>query len=165
MLCVWYIWWICFHKDHACFRLKMYGVMLIFILVWYIMSYASRFYFVTHTCTPRMQWFRGSLLCVLVCANWHLRSFMNSIYIAHNKGEPLINHWIQKPNCLYLFVSFNRVVINHQKGGIESASSPLVDFGWLNDNTIKRSNIFSKCETRNWLSHRCLMKPKWCVVV
>ena len=123
------------------------------------------FYSVTHTCTPRMQWFRGSLLCVLVCANRHLRSFVDSIHITHIKGEPSINHWTQNPNCLYHFVSFNRVVINHQKGGIESASSPLVDFGWLNDNTIKRSHIFSKCETRNWLSHRCLMKPKWCVVV
>jgi hypothetical protein len=69
----------------------------LFILVWYILSYASLFYFVTYTCTPRMQWFSGSLLCVLVCANWHLRSLLNSIHIAHIKGEPLINHWTQKP--------------------------------------------------------------------
>jgi hypothetical protein len=30
-------------------------------------------------------------------------------------------------------------------GGGESASSPLVGFGELNDNTIKRSNEFAKC--------------------
>ena len=87
VLCVGYIWCIYFHKDHACFRLKMYGVMLsIYSYVIYCHMHHG-FYFITHTCTPRMQWFRGSLLCVLVCANWHLRSFVNSIHIAHIKGS------------------------------------------------------------------------------
>ena len=115
VLCVWYICCIYFHKDHACFRLKMYAFYL--FLCDKSCHMHHDFYFVTHTCTPWMQWFRGSLLCVLVCANRHLRSFVNSIHIAHIKGEPLINYWIQKPKCLYLFVSFNRVVINHQKWG------------------------------------------------
>jgi len=34
-------------------------------------------------------------------------------------------------------VSFNCVVINHQKGEIERASSPLVGFGGFNNNIIK----------------------------
>jgi hypothetical protein len=34
-------------------------------------------------------------------------------------------------------VSFNCVVINHQKGEIKSASGPLLGFGELNDNIIK----------------------------
>ena len=113
VLCVWYIWCIYFHKDHACFKLKMYGVMLsIYSYVTYHVI-CIMIFIVTHTCTPWMQWFRGSLLCVLVCANRHLRSFVNSNHIAHIKGEPFINHWTQNSNCLYHFVSFNRVVINH----------------------------------------------------
>ena len=46
-------------------------------------------------------------------------------------------HRIQ--NLIYQsLVSFNYVVINHQKGGeIVSASNPLVGFGELNDNIIK----------------------------
>ena len=99
----------------------------------------------THTYTPRMQWFRGSLLYVLVCAIDKLRSFCEFQSQAHIKGEPLINHWTQKLKCLYSFVSFNQVVINHKKGEIESASSPLVSFGWLNDNMIKSLTRFATC--------------------
>jgi hypothetical protein len=36
-----------------------------------------------------------------------------------------------------MFCHQSRFVINHQKGGIESVSKPLVDFGVLNDNLIK----------------------------
>ena len=46
-------------------------------------------------------------------------------------------HRIQNPTIFQSLVSFNYVVISHQKGEIVSASSPLVGFGELNDNTIK----------------------------
>jgi hypothetical protein len=40
------------------------------------------------------------------------------------------------------------IVINHQKGEIKSASSPLVDFDVLNDNLIKGLISCVKCLSR-----------------
>jgi hypothetical protein len=39
----------------------------------------------------------------------------------------------------------SRFTINHQKGQIENASRPLVDFGVLNDNLIKGLILCFKC--------------------
>ena len=46
-------------------------------------------------------------------------------------------HRIENLIIYQSLVSFNCVVIYHKKGEIVSASSPLVGFGKLNDNTIK----------------------------
>jgi hypothetical protein len=75
VLCVWYYWCIYICKDHECFRIKMYGVMFLYLLLCYISCHMHHGFILSHTCTPWMQWFRGSLLCVLICANWHLRWF------------------------------------------------------------------------------------------
>jgi hypothetical protein len=49
--------------------------------------------------------------------------------------------------CLYLFVSSNWVVINHQKGEIVSAIKPIVGFG-VDDPRIRELMRFIKMTSR-----------------
>ena len=53
-------------------------------------------------------------------------------------------------------MSFNCVVINHQKGEIERASSPLVGFGGLNDNIIKGlTSLLSVEQEIEFIAYTC----------
>jgi hypothetical protein len=67
---------------------------------------------------------------------WHLRAKFEFISMHTFRGSSLY-HRIQNLIIYQSLVSFNCVVINHQKGKDESASNPSLGFGELNDNTIK----------------------------
>ena len=65
-------------------------------------------------------------------------------------------HRIQNPTIFQSLVSFNYVVISHQKGEIVSASSPLVGFGEMNDDTIKGlTSLLSVEQEIKFIAYTC----------
>ena len=125
---------------------------LFFELKWFILSYASCVEFLcrhTYTfCTPQLLRFRGSfifffdlckLACEAKCVEFHS--------LAQIKGELKLNLRIQKHYWIS-FESFSRLTSITKKGEIERASRPLVGFGVLIDNTIKRLTCLHEIMSR-----------------
>jgi hypothetical protein len=74
----------------------------------------------------------------------------------HTFRERSLYHRIQNLIIYQSLIRFNYVVINHKKGKIVSASSPLVGFGELNDNTIKGlTSLLSVEQEIKFIAYTC----------
>jgi hypothetical protein len=123
--CIVYFLWLPLCGNVALFRN--------FLSAWTTMSIM---FIMMTPCTPWMLRYRRVPTLYLEYVHLAFEAkIWNSILCTCLGGS--LYHRIQNLIIYQSLISFNCVVINQKKGEIVSASSPLVGFGKLNDNTIK----------------------------